>query len=715
MPELHFHIGPVQGFIAEARRTRDYWAGSFLLSWLSAQAMAGVEANGDTITKPEMSTDPVYLAVKGHGSGNPFLGTLANHFSASVLNNFDVENNCVAPVRAKWKELSDAVWKFAFDDFAWGNGEQDRVKQIWDSQINSFWEIYWIKTNDGEDWLNARKFCRIGRTAEAHFGAMGTGNFCTMMHGWQEISGYARHNERDQQNQFWGKLRQRLVDIRYPGKGYKAKDCLDLRENERLSAPALIKRLFPLLGTDELVGIIGWRPEITGIIGEWVPNPPVGWQERFLNKIGKWNPADGTANFSEMFEEYAKQHLVCWPSTSYIAAAHWIARVQREAPDLAEKFATTILEISPKYGRAEQHLWLRCVKESANKHPLGVTDGEVMYPDTLEGLKKDYPKAGNALNILQEINSHKMGTGKKIGNPSPYYAILRMDGDRMGHLMSSGQAEQATRALNDFNLSIRGVPDAPTDEEKMGIVTAHNGIVMFAGGDDLLALFPIEDVVPAALAVRAEFIKSFKSEDLPNETLSGAISIVDRKAPLRWALEENLKLMEEVAKGVSERNSLAFNLMLPGRVSFQWAVPWKAECDGDDVHPVELMNIAIEQTISRWPALASNSFYHGLREKMEPFFEEDEGRSHSERLVAEKPEITANDLLIAGNMIWLLAEGSEGETRPDLDDAKGLVQLCRVYRRPDAGADHEAKKTVLTSAPLKLIRLITRHWCKEGV
>ena len=39
---LHFTLGPVQSFVAEARRLRDFWAGSFLLSWLSGQAMRAV-------------------------------------------------------------------------------------------------------------------------------------------------------------------------------------------------------------------------------------------------------------------------------------------------------------------------------------------------------------------------------------------------------------------------------------------------------------------------------------------------------------------------------------------------------------------------------------------------------------------------------------------------------------------------------------------------
>ena len=46
---FHFTIGPVQGFVAQARRTRDFWTGSFILSWLSAVAMLAVRQQGGTI------------------------------------------------------------------------------------------------------------------------------------------------------------------------------------------------------------------------------------------------------------------------------------------------------------------------------------------------------------------------------------------------------------------------------------------------------------------------------------------------------------------------------------------------------------------------------------------------------------------------------------------------------------------------------------------
>lgn len=57
---LQVSIGPVQSFIASARRVSDLWAGSFLLSWLTWQAMEPiVRAYGaDAVLLPDLSFHP---------------------------------------------------------------------------------------------------------------------------------------------------------------------------------------------------------------------------------------------------------------------------------------------------------------------------------------------------------------------------------------------------------------------------------------------------------------------------------------------------------------------------------------------------------------------------------------------------------------------------------------------------------------------------------
>ena len=56
-----FQIGPVQDFIRQARKTQDLWAGSFLLSYLIAQAMLAVarEIGPDAIVYPQLRGVPL--------------------------------------------------------------------------------------------------------------------------------------------------------------------------------------------------------------------------------------------------------------------------------------------------------------------------------------------------------------------------------------------------------------------------------------------------------------------------------------------------------------------------------------------------------------------------------------------------------------------------------------------------------------------------------
>jgi CRISPR-associated protein Cmr2 len=98
---LHFTLGPVQGFVARARRTRDLYAGSFLLSYLAGRAMyAVIRAKGEIIFPAvydgnKQISDPLLKAImtvaegKGTVEPVPVIGTLPNRFKADVPDGFD--------------------------------------------------------------------------------------------------------------------------------------------------------------------------------------------------------------------------------------------------------------------------------------------------------------------------------------------------------------------------------------------------------------------------------------------------------------------------------------------------------------------------------------------------------------------------------------------------------------------------------------------------
>ncbi|RMD65939.1 type III-B CRISPR-associated protein Cas10/Cmr2, partial [Candidatus Parcubacteria bacterium] len=174
---LHFSLGPVQGFVAQARRTRDFWAGSFLLSWLTAHAMKAVVDRGGRIVMPAVDQDGMLERVRSQSGMGPQFGSLPNQFVAEVPDGID-GSLVVEGVLCAWKALADAVW------------ERDRLQQagvdrvLWESQVGGFWEIYWVLAPDDDG-----RHLAMRKNWRSHMPPTSEGDKCTMMGEWQELSG----------------------------------------------------------------------------------------------------------------------------------------------------------------------------------------------------------------------------------------------------------------------------------------------------------------------------------------------------------------------------------------------------------------------------------------------------------------------------------------------------------------------------------------------
>jgi CRISPR-associated protein Cmr2 len=108
---LHFNFTPVQSFVAQARRTRDLWAGSYLLAWLSGQAMAAIRKDKGEILMPYIDDDFLIKAIENPSNAQQLaksLGTLPNRFIATVPENQD-PSIYAEIIRGKWREVADAV------------------------------------------------------------------------------------------------------------------------------------------------------------------------------------------------------------------------------------------------------------------------------------------------------------------------------------------------------------------------------------------------------------------------------------------------------------------------------------------------------------------------------------------------------------------------------------------------------------------------------
>jgi CRISPR-associated protein Cmr2 len=585
---LHFTLGPVQGFIADARRTRDLWAGSFLLSWLSGQAMAALVKAGGKIVFPKVDEDDLFQAIQKHRNGEkadrtPYIGSLPNRFKADVTNvKGDPGIICKDAIEKAWGDLAQAVWNQFFNGDVADKG--NHTADIWNRQVWFFWEMNWVvgdetfdqnkKPLDG-NWLDRRKNWRSHIQIEPEDSA----DLCRLMGGYQEISGFSRIGERKEQDTFYDALR---VQEYKHAKGPRKLQALNIGQTERLCALALIKRLFPLL--DNIESIIGWRP------------------------------GGGNVN------------VVNWPSVSYIAAIPWLKGVTAHLDNkVLEKYCSTARDsgLTSYKGETETKLF------NLTDTEFYALDGHLLHIDGIRNWKladfkgtDDKQKRANQNLLLKAYGELPKALKDKGINtstsPSEFYAILLMDGDQIGAKIRTHEAV-IQEGLDLFTRAVK----AYFDPNEPGANPA-NGALIYAGGDDVLALLPLDTAIEAARYLRKAYEDAFtqaiaitNTPDIAPSgfTLSGAIIFAQYKIPLRAVLDKAHHYLDRVAKDKNGRGSLALAVMKPGGIAFDWVSCWT----DDPVNPIVTM-----EKIARDRSDYSSSFFYNLRQRYAPLFDGDD-------------------------------------------------------------------------------------------
>ncbi len=516
---LHMTIGPVQGFVSQSRRTRDLWSSSFLLSYLAGSGMVKLEQLGADIILPNVTDDLLFCKIKDpHSPGTPSIGSLPNRFQASFpagTSNDEIQQAAQVTRKAiltAWQKMADDIWD-TYVKKAVESG--NKTEAIWDRQVKDFWDIQWVIGAD-PTLLDRRKNWRI------HLPPEEPGDKCTLMQDWQELSGHIRSqgaNTRKQQDHFWEMIQEQI-------------SCLDLGDEEKLCAPALIKRLFPKRSHET----IGWDVQSSS-----------------------------------------------WPSTSYIAAIPWIVEVMKHRPTEADQYAQALIVQIEDGILTEKRNNIRSLQAWPDAR-FSAIDGKLFFSNALENerlvLLKEEHQRSRVIEQLQALYKLKKNdTQEPLGPPSPYYALLLMDGDSLGGL-NRDLGIKVSEALAFFTNQVKQT------------VREHDGVVIYAGGDDLLAMLPLPLAFRCASTVSQLYKKAFQDvlgEAYPayqeRTTISAGLVFAHAQAPLHTMLHEAHSLLDDIAKDLCGRDSIAVRVWRPSGKMCEYSCTWK---HFQDIQPTTL-------------------------------------------------------------------------------------------------------------------------------
>jgi CRISPR-associated protein Cmr2 len=598
---FQFTIGPVQGFVAQARRTRDFWAGSFILSWLTGVAMAATIKQGGKIVFPTPDQDFLdAITGKLQGKEKPTQGTLPNRFKAEVAANFDPKA-VTSALNGAWQALAKTVYDADLTKFA-----NAQTKAIWDRQVTGFFETSWAMSdiNDNLPVIDLRKNWR------SHYPQAEAGHKCSLMEGWQELSGVAGYHAADNKARkaFWVQVRKQSGFGR------------DLVDNEHLCAMAFIKRRFAHYF--EKVNSNGFH----------------GW---------KLNPNNV-------------------PSVALLAALPAINLIK----ETGEAAYSAFKDFSQK--------WEACGGEFGERRslPASIADIKALGLDGIAWFYNTYDNPSTSGLEAEKARAAKQSLKAlyddcDVREPSPFYAILMMDGDSLGKQMSDTTKQEAiSQGLNAFTKGVKT------------IVEDHNGFLIYAGGDDVLSILPIDTALTCAKVLREHYIDSFKKLDNQEITtsISAAVIFSHIKTSLSRVLHDAHHVLDDAAKDGAGRDALAVQVIKNSGKHLLWAMPWNQALDKEGHIIVQTLADELRGTTRNDGFYnpenleASTKFFYGFRE-------------HFARLVdTNKPYDAATAELITDLLaVDYKQSGVSKDKVKSINDAKkqikGLVEQCTPHKR----------------------------------
>lgn len=588
---LLFTIGPVQSFIATARKTSDLWAGSYMLSYFIWKIMKFVveRYGADVIVYPNLLGQPlVDLWLSSEVFGNSLthlsqkefdewfkewnniprskgleekltIANMPNRFLAIAPINegeaLKLGEECEKNFKEQLKSLAKKTVK-RLESILNLEGDLEKIQLQIENQLLNYFQVYWAVM----PWFEEKESPK--EVLDDYKEIIGeTELYKTISEFIESVPKiWSKNKEKDEEYRDFSIAYSLLLELTEKLLGARK----SIREFEQLEQKG---RKCSLCGEFEVLPL-DWeklRSKEKGLVKEKEQLCGVCLAKRLFPKVMK--------------EELNLSEEMKFPSTSEMAT---IGEKRRIADN--KEF---IAEFKELFGEFKQKLLLPNTVSvpKLKDNQLFEIDGQWLMR---ESYREEYIKSEHTENFkVEEFQKMSQKITKLLEkhrvNPSRYYAILQMDGDHMGKWLKGENNPPIMETLhpkvgehikqhakdNLSSILCKKHPTTPSlhqtlsrkistfalQEVRRIVEETHYGKLVYAGGDDVLALLPVEEVLECAYELQNAFKEVLSSE----ASMSAGIVIVHHKYPLYLALKE-VQLAQKKAKDERQYNRNAFCL-----------------------------------------------------------------------------------------------------------------------------------------------------------
>jgi len=641
---LGFAIGPVQPFIEAAHTVRDLWTGSYLLAYLTFRALKPVidaygpwsvifpAPRGMPLVDRALFPDRSALFSGPEDTERLLLPCLPNRFVALVPDGGGhdasaMARRCQEECRRAWSNIAEAV-RSAIGSEIIKELDPDLARdwdRLWGPQIESYFEV---------------------RTAAVPWSACDASTVERLADkppDFDELPNPVRQRRGDEATRLYAGRLSILGGV--------------------LDALRSVRHVPAYQGEADAAGLVPAKCTLLGSFEQMGPAERAA-SRRFWEQFAERVSIQGT--------RVRSGEALC--AVSLVKRFAWAAYFQKE------------LGLELKHRRfsdtatAAARVWLDRAEE---------TDPQLRIdPDEAWKIKKDW--SGQWLHWQRRDEQSKEGEKavpvdlwkqiqrkiKRQGAPPLYYAVLALDGDRMGQwIRGEGDksptlnqvVDEAALGLSDqerASLATARRPIHPTLHAAISeaaanfamfvapsIVESCHGELIYAGGDDVLALLPVETALDCAGRLRDAF--SQKVHDANGRprllmggkaTASAGIAVAHYKEDLRYALQAARHAEEQAKEHGRDRLGLTIirrsgeetSAVLPwglvGRLdelrrrftmpnhSDRWAYALRLELPTlQGLEDDEALKLELKRVLKR---VEHEAFRDWLQERVPPFFDQ---------------------------------------------------------------------------------------------